>query len=183
MSVDGGSIWQEYQLPPPQAEPELFEQYWQCFPQQLNLLSEEIVRLVVACWNERQGENPLVYGPGEDAYLYTSGDGGANWNTYPLPSAVDWHAKDPPPGSIGDGTGKMIFVNATDGMLLEREMFRTANGGVTWLPINTVTWNGQFSFVDSWLGWAIAHNEDESALVYTEDGGRTWQILEPVGWP
>ena len=77
----------------------------------------------------------------------------------------------------------MIFVNETDGMLFGREMFRTTDAGVTWIPINTVNWDGEFSFVDPWLGWAIARNEDERALVYTEDGGETWQILDPVGWP
>jgi len=183
LSVDGGSIWHEYRLPPPQAEPDLFDQYWQCFPQQLNLLSEEIIRLVVACWDERQGENPLFSGPGEAAYLYTSGDGGASWETYPLPPAVEWRVRVPPTGRVRMGKVRMIFVNATDGMLFGREMFRTADAGVTWFPINTVTWDGQFSFVDPWLGWAIASNEDERALVYTEDGGETWQILKPVGWP
>jgi hypothetical protein len=183
LSVDGGSIWYEHRLPPPLVEPDLFDQYWQCFPQQLNLLSEEIIRLVVTCWDERQGENPLISGPGEVAYLYISGDGGTSWETYLLPPAVEWRIKVPPTGSVSNGTVRMIFVSATDGMLLGREMFRTANAGVTWLPMNTVSWDGQFSFVDSWLGWAITRNEDESALVYTEDGGRTWQMLNPVGWP
>ncbi|NOR88924.1 MAG: hypothetical protein GQ524_01600 [Anaerolineales bacterium] len=183
LSVDGGSTWHEYRLPPPQAEPDLFDQYWRCYPQQLNLLSEEIIRLVVACWYERQGENPLFFGPGEAAYLYASGDGGASWETYPLPPAVEWRIKNRLTATVGEGKVRMIFVNETDGMLFGREMFRTTDAGVTWIPINTVNWDGEFSFVDPWLGWAIARNEDERALVYTEDGGETWQILNPVGWP
>ncbi len=182
-SVDGASTWRQYPLPAPKAEPDLFDQYWRCYPQQLNLLSEEIVRLVVACWDKRQGENPLFSGPGEAAYLYASGDGGASWETYPLPPAVEWRLKVRPTGPVGEGKVRMIFVNETDGMLFGREMFRTTDAGVTWIPINTVNWDGEFSFVDPWLGWAIARNEDERALVYTEDGGETWQILNPVGWP
>lgn len=183
LSVDGASTWRQYPLPAPKAEPDLFDQYWRCYPQQLNLLSEEIVRLVVACWDKRQGENPLFSGPGEAAYLYASGDGGASWETYPLPPAVEWRLKVRPTGPVGEGKVRMIFVNETDGMLFGREMFRTTDAGVTWIPINTVNWDGEFSFVDPWLGWAIARNEDERALVYTEDGGETWQILNPVGWP
>ncbi len=183
LSVDGGSSWHQYRLPTPQAEPDLFDQYWQCYPQQLNLLSEEIVRLVVACWDKRQGDDWRFAGPGETAYLYASGDGGASWQTYPLPPAVEWRVEVPPTGSVGEGKVSMIFINSTHGMLLGREMFRTPDAGATWLPINTVSWDGEFSFVDLWLGWAIARNEDESALVYTEDGGETWQILKPVGWP
>lgn len=183
LSVDGGSTWHQDRLPAPQAEPDLFDQYWQCYPQQLNLLSEEIVRLVVACWDKRLGSDWLVAGPGEAAYLYASGDGGASWETYPLPPAVELRVEVPPTGSVGEGKVRMIFVNAKDGMLLGREMFRTIDAGVSWFPVNTVTWDGEFSFVDPWLGWAIARNGDARALVYTEDGGKTWQILEAVGWP
>jgi hypothetical protein len=183
LSVDGGSTWHQYRLPAPQTEPDLLDQYWQCYPQQLNLLSEEAVRLVVACWDKRQGDDPRLAGPGEAAYLYASGDGGASWKTYPLPPAVEWRVEVPPTRSVGEGKASMIFVNATDGMLLGREMFRTSDAGASWLPINTVTWDGEFSFVDPWRGWAIARNGDETALVYTEDAGENWQILKPVGWP
>jgi hypothetical protein len=189
LSVDGGSTWHQHRLTAPQSEPDLFDQYWQCYPQQLNLLSEEVVRLVVACWDKRLGDDFRFAGSGETAYLYASGDGGASWETQPLPPAVGnlWSESTsawPEDGSVRrEGKTRMIFINATHGMLLGREMFRTPDAGATWHPINTVTWEAQFSFVDLWLGWAIARNEDESALVYTEDGGGTWQILKPVGWP
>ena len=183
LSVDAGSTWDEHRLPPPQADPTLFDQYWRCYPQQLNLLSEEIVRLVVACWDKRQGDDSRVAGPGEAAYLYASQDGGATWDANPLPAAVEWRSGVRRSDSVGQGKVRMLFVNETDGMLFGREMFRTSDAGATWLPVNTVTWDGEFSFVDPLRGWAIARNEDERALVYTEDGGETWQILNPVGWP
>ena len=41
-------------------------------------------------------------------------------------------------------------------------------------------WEGQFSFVDAMAGWAVARSVDESALVRTLDGGRTWELLEPI---
>ena len=167
LSVNGGSKWRLHTLPSPQAELDLFDQYWQCYPQQLNLLNEEVIRLVVACWDKREGS-------GEAAYLYASGDGGASWDTHPLPPEL---------GSLREGKTRMLFITGTHGLLLGREMFRTSDGGATWRHINTVSWDGQFNFVDLWLGWAVARSGDETALVYTENGSEAWQILNPVGWP
>lgn len=81
-------------------------------------------------------------------------------------------------GGNGD---RLIFFNANYGLLLGREMWRTEDGGRTWQHINTVTWDGQFSFIDRWRGWAIAESEGgENALVYTTNGGETWKMLNPV---
>jgi photosystem II stability/assembly factor-like uncharacterized protein len=46
-----------------------------------------------------------------------------------------------------------------------------------------VDWLGQFSFVDEMRGWAVARSADASALVRTTDGGRTWELLEPIVSP
>jgi photosystem II stability/assembly factor-like uncharacterized protein len=59
-------------------------------------------------------------------------------------------------------------------------MYETRDGGETWELIKTVSWDGQFSFIDEQNGWAIARNQDEIALVRTEDGGRTWSQLDPI---
>jgi len=46
--------------------------------------------------------------------------------------------------------------------------------------VKALAWEGQFSFVDEGLGWAVAWGENDSiALVRTRDGGRTWEQLEP----
>ncbi len=47
----------------------------------------------------------------------------------------------------------------------------TVDGGATWSFVHAVTWDGQFSFVDDQHGWAVARNEQEIALVRTENGG------------
>ncbi len=63
----------------------------------------------------------------------------------------------------------------------EFRLFQTMDGGKNWERINTVTWDGQFSFVDPWYGWAVAGSEaGEIALVYTTNGGEAWKILNPV---
>jgi hypothetical protein len=46
-----------------------------------------------------------------------------------------------------------------------------------------VNWDGQFSFVDDLHGWAVARNEQEIALVRTQNGGTSWSILKPVSAP
>jgi len=55
--------------------------------------------------------------------------------------------------------------------------------GIAWEPVKTVNWDGDFFFLDANHGWAVARNGDEIALVYTEDGGRSWSILKPVVAP
>jgi len=51
---------------------------------------------------------------------------------------------------------------------------------LSWVKIKTVNWDGQFSFVNQKFGWAVAIANDSIALVFTQDGGRTWQLIEPT---
>ena len=165
ITTDGGETWEEHSIPAPLNAPNLFYHpfnpyiYDYCNPYQLNLLTEEIVRLKVACSNR--------YGEGQEPvdYLFATEDGGITWTTHELPSS----------------SGRMIFFDKHHGLLLGREMWRTEKGGATWERINTVIWDGQFSFIDPWYGWAIAESEaGEIALVVTTNGGETWKILNPV---
>jgi photosystem II stability/assembly factor-like uncharacterized protein len=61
-----------------------------------------------------------------------------------------------------------------------REIHGTPDEGKTWSLIKTVSWDGEFDFVTLESGWAVARDGEEIALVRTEDGGATWQLLEPV---
>jgi photosystem II stability/assembly factor-like uncharacterized protein len=58
-------------------------------------------------------------------------------------------------------------------------MYRTDDGGETWEHVKTVFWDGQFSFVGSQYGWAVARSGEALALVKTVDGGSSWVELEP----
>ena len=53
-------------------------------------------------------------------------------------------------------------------------------GGISWVAVKNVNWDGQFSFIDSENGWAVARNLDDIALVYSTDGGQNWKIIEPT---
>ncbi len=57
-------------------------------------------------------------------------------------------------------------------------IFQTADGGNTWNKLSQVNWSGNFSFISSNEGWGLAINDREQALVVTQDGGRSWDILE-----
>ena len=101
-------------------------------------------------------------------YIYASEDNGTTWQTYVLPVSSE------------EMDTQLKFFDPDHGLLLGRTIWRTEDAGETWQEINSVTWDGQFSFVDRDHGWAIARSEDETALVYTTNGGETWEVIHPV---
>jgi hypothetical protein len=77
--------------------------------------------------------------------------------------------------------GGELFPAEGDVLLaLGREIYRSYDRGHTWTLIKQVAWDGQFSFVGSENGWAVARNEDEIAFVRSKDGGTTWQLIVPT---
>ena len=153
---DGGVTWLPLQLPPPPQTPELFRTALLCSARSPHLFGPESGSLVVTCLLDSAG------GPQEQSYLYATSDGGATWRN-----------------SIYPG-GDLYLLDPDRGWALSTDSYWTEDGGVTWTMIQTVDWVGQFSFVDEMLGWAVAQSVDESALARTLDGGRTWELLEPI---
>jgi len=169
ITTDGGETWEEHSIPAPLSDPDLFfdlfnpYQYRYCDPYQLNLLTEKIVRFKVVCLN-RYGEDPEPVD-----YLFASEDGGITWRAHVLPVSSEEMAT------------RLLFFDTHHGLLLGREMWRTEDGGATWELMNSVNWDGQFSFIDRWRGWAVAESDDdEIALVCTTNGGVTWKMLDPA---
>ncbi len=162
VTADGGLSWEVRTLPPPADAPNLFEDYEYSEPYQVNLLPADSVRLLVGAYGY---EIPPVDFAG---YLYRSEDGGASWQTSPLPAGI--FAPD----------YSLIFFDALTGLLLGRESYRTSDGGLSWQHVSTVYWDGQYSFVDPLHGWAAGHMGDEAALVRTVDGGAHWEIVTAV---
>lgn len=160
---DGGFNWETHELPPPEDAPDLFNQYEYCEPYQPNLLSNQSVRLLVACFDYYDPPRKFV------SYLYSSEDAGGSWNIFPLPEKVN--------GS----KSTLIFFDDNNTQLLGRDMYRSEDDGETWTFIKTVSWDGQFTFIDDQTGWAVATNDNrEKALVQTTNGGKTWSRLDPV---
>ena len=152
---DGGQTWSPTQLPAPINEPGLLETPSACGTYFPTLFSPEFGMVVVTCM-KLEGD---VLTPTE--FLYTTMDGGRSWKTNPFPGGALW------------------MLTSNEGWALSRNIYFTKDGGNSWTKVKTVNWDGQFSFVSKHLGWAVARNEGEIALVRTTDDGNLWVQLEP----
>ena len=79
------------------------------------------------------------------------------------------------------------FLNDSQGWMMTapggplNEIYRTNNGGKTWVNINVVAWKqADFNFVTGQSGWAIVSDGNTVALVHTINGGQSWAEIKPV---
>ncbi len=158
-STDGGVTWDVVFLPSP-PEIDWINEPNRCATQAPVFLTSQAGAMIVNC-QLFQSNAPEV--TDTLTYIYTTPDRGQTWQHARLPSTVN----------------SLLFLNETTGWAFGREHFKTTDGGLSWVAVKSVNWDGQFSFVDEQRGWAVARNNDEIALVHTEDGGKTWQLLEP----
>ncbi len=162
LTSDGAVNWQVRQLPPPAGEPDLFDTFEYCEPFQPQMLSIRSIRLLVGCFDFH--DPPEVF----SSYLYSSEDGGSTWTSLRLPEKVLANR------------ATLFFFEAENALLLDRDIYRSADGGQSWDYVKSVNWDAQFSFVDPQTGWAIARANDETALVKTSNGGASWIEIRPV---
>ncbi|MEP7135005.1 MAG: hypothetical protein ABI904_08735 [Chloroflexota bacterium] len=163
VTTDGATNWDVRGLPPPSDALTLFVDSPYCEPYQPHLLSDHSTRVLVGCFDTEYNP-PQVF----SSYLYSSEDGGSTWTSTHLPDPV----------LASNAT--LFFFNATDALLLGRDIYRSTNGGLSWNYVKSVNWDGQFTFVDPQTGWAIARAGDETALVKTSNGGALWLEIKPV---
>ena len=152
-SADGGTTWIEGVLPLPDGAPASVEAGW-CSSRDPRLTSLTAGYLIVTCWT--QGEL-------SSEYLYHTQDSGEAWDIRSYPG------------------GQPLYVDDMTVMAMGSEQFLTTDGGNTWTKLKEVTWSGVYDFVSPQIGWAVALDDEslEQALVFTSDGARTWQIIEP----
>lgn len=154
ITENSGQSWESIRLPFPSGEEERFASA-SCKAHSPIIFSENNLMIASECptW----GDEP------ETAHLlYTSHDKGVSWDILEYPG------------------GDLFPVEGDVLLALGRDIYRSEDRGQNWTFLKQVAWNGQFSFVGSEKGWAVARNEDEIAFVRTTDGGTTWQLIEPT---
>jgi photosystem II stability/assembly factor-like uncharacterized protein len=68
------------------------------------------------------------------------------------------------------------------------EVAATTDGGLTWTVISNVSWlvtsnvssKPRVDFISDHVGWADAQSGEETALVKTTDGEKSWRLLTPI---
>lgn len=79
-------------------------------------------------------------------------------------------------------TGDVDFINAKTGWQLvakddtTHELQQTQDGGMTWVKLKTVEWDGVLNYVNDKIGYALAYNQGIIAVMRTTDGGKTWEM-------
>jgi len=159
---DGGKTWDVIYLPHPEGNS------WEENPQSCQTInptftSSQTGLILVRCFlfdEDNQSfnmENP-------DTYIFATSDWAESWQAATLPSPVD----------------ELVFIDFLSGFALGKDHYRTNNGGADWTRIKTVIWYGQFSFINTQEGWAVASRDGDFALVHTTDGGLTYQLITPI---
>jgi photosystem II stability/assembly factor-like uncharacterized protein len=156
---DAGQTWQPVALPPPADKTNLLTAMDFACGIRSPFAYGSTVFFAVEC-DDFSGATPKSV-----AYLYSTSDRGANWVVFPYPG------------------GDYRTLDGGNGWALGLGIFKTSNGGRDWAKISTVTWEGQFNFISSTLGFAVAQKGGEYGLVQTTDGGVTWILLAPVVAP
>ncbi len=153
-TADGGFTWDEVDVPPPASEPEKFDQEF-CGMFSPELFSSTSGALVVTCRRYDDSEKVTTH------FLALTSDAGTTWTLYDYPG------------------GDLRFINPNLAYALGRDIYKSTDGGKSWTKVKGVNWDGQFSFVNENLAWAVARAEDEIALVHTTDGGGTFSEIKP----
>lgn len=116
------------------------------------------------------------YAPGTRitrSWLFMTGNAGLSWSPRPAP--------------IVHGTFQ--FIDTVTGWWLgtslqevdqARGLYTTSNSGNTWSQVISTGWTGQLDFIDTQTGWVVARAGDQVALVFTRNGGRTWEEIKPA---
>jgi photosystem II stability/assembly factor-like uncharacterized protein len=157
---DGGRTWESVELLPPDDQPGAFTYPNACSTHSPYLSSPLSGLLGVSCQTyDTGGATPGL------SLVYRTQDGGKSWTSSTYPG-----------GDLGLADGRLTWA-------FNRQIHRTQDDGESWSLVKTVSWDGTFDFVDAENGWAVARDGEETALVRTEDGGSTWQILQPLVAP
>jgi len=151
---DGGLTWENNFLPTP-PDVDWFKEVIECETLSPTFLQSKVALVLVNCHTFDEH----IYN-----YIFRTMDRGETWKSLLLSTPAQ----------------SLVFINNQIGWALGRDLLKTTDGGISWVKIKAVNWDGQFSFIDEDTGWAVARADNAIALVFTQDGGQTWQQLMPI---
>ena len=165
-TADSGQSWQQASLAPPNNQPADFftGNAAVCGIPELVYLSARTTLMTVRCDVNATKQTA--------SWLYT-GKLGVMHEGHQLPTPF----------------GAIQFLNADEGWMVgswrdnssdPSEIYHTTDGGETWIKLLSTAWQGTPNFINSNTGWIIAHTEDKVALVFSSNGGLTWEALFPT---
>lgn len=157
-TTNGGSAWGDVQLPPPPDHPALFEESANCYTHSPYRFGLDRGTVGIVCESSDQAEADLNF-------LYLTDDGGQTWQAKPAP------------------LGQFSFYTWMQGYLAGSTIYSTDDRGTTWVPRADVQWFGELNFINSQVGWVVAHYQGATLLMSSRDGGATWNELSPVIGP
>lgn len=152
-TYDGGLTWEHETLQPLPSFPDMFANGY-CNGHSPYMFSTQAALFALDCKNFNTGTI--------DYFIYQTQNGGTTWYGDEYPG------------------GELYCFDADNCFALDYEIHKTTDGGATWDYVNSPDWDGQFSFVNWQLGWAVARNSGGILLMKTVDGGETWVGLAPV---
>jgi hypothetical protein len=150
-TTDGGSSWQD--VTPPQG---------QLYPEGSFYALD-----AGTAWAAPWLCSNFCYPPPTATIVWRTSDGGQSWRSW-------------------KSTGNESFFNADIGWRLYSpdpaqlsQLQTTTDGGLDWVNIKEVAWqSARFEFVSEQVGWAIVSIGEVTALLHTNDGGKTWVELK-----
>lgn len=165
-TTDGGATWTPVDLPVPEgltlSEAQTLGD--RCGVPQITTLStaSNEIRFVLNCFDFDLNTS--------QSWLVTTSDNGVTWKETPMPLANATF------NFISDQEGWLVGADDLSSQI--KTIYHTLDGGQTWEVVINGVQGDQVDFVDSETGWIVVR--DQNSLMYSDDGGTTWQKIEPL---
>jgi photosystem II stability/assembly factor-like uncharacterized protein len=172
ITFDRGQVWYSQELPLPQGP---FEFGW-FHPSPPIFVSDDFGILAIRLSTEDRERTAVAF--------YATDDGGLSWSFRSLVEI---------PGSVERWT-RLEVVSIEDIFFrCGRDLCISHDGGWNWQQVSTQlnfetysdseSYVYRFTFIDALTGWALVRLDETTTLWRTQDGGVSWQNLEPEFLP
>jgi len=159
-TMDGGVTWELQDIAPPPSMPNVFNE-GACGLYDPFLVAPDVGYFRLSCLYDENGQRK------EKDFLYKTDKGGMAWDVLDTPG------------------GEIYYLNESIIYSLGKDIERSTDGGQNWQFVKTVTWEGQFSFVEKNTAWVVAADKSDwenpiIALVKTTNGCSSFETIVPV---